>query len=148
MPHYELGNPYEADGHWYYPGGEFCFRRHRPSGQRVAAGQQGLTADGEIFDGAALTAAMQTDAVAGGGDGNKSFENGRQIQAAGKRSRGRPSPGASLIALSPRAAQFLLVTVSASGAPVHVQMDTVHEPPLDGPDRRRAEGLISKRGAE
>jgi rare lipoprotein A len=116
-PHYELGNPYEADGHWYYPAENFAFddtglASVLPDGAR-------LTADGEIFDGTALTAAMQTvqlPAVAS----VTNLENGRQIEVR-VNDRGPADPGR-LVALSPRAAQFLLV---ANGvARVRVQMDT------------------------
>jgi rare lipoprotein A len=116
-PHYELANPYEADAHWYYPAENFAFDSTGlasvlPDGSR-------LTADGEIFDGTALTAAMQTvqlPAVAT----VTNLENGRQIQVR-VNDRGPADPGR-LIALSPRAAQFLLV---ANGvARVRVHMDT------------------------
>jgi rare lipoprotein A len=116
-PHYELGNPYATDGHWYYPAENFAFddtglASVLPGGPRV-------TADGEIFDGTALTAAMQTvqlPAVAT----VTNLENGRQIQVR-VNDRGPADPGR-LIALSPRAAQFLQV---ANGvARVRVQMDT------------------------
>jgi rare lipoprotein A len=117
-PHYELGNPYEADGHWYYPAENFAFDDTGLAS--VLPGGTRLTADGEIFDGTALTAAMQTvqlPAVAT----VTNLENGRQIEVR-VNDRGPADPGR-LIALSPRAAQFLLVTNGV--ARVRVQLDTV-----------------------
>ncbi len=115
-PHYLLGAPYQADGHWYYPAEDFQFDGTGladilPDGSR-------LTADGELFDPAALTASMQTVqlpcvAVV------TNLENGRQIEVR-VNDRGPADPGR-LIALSPRAA--LLLQMTGVGR-VEVRLDT------------------------
>jgi rare lipoprotein A len=118
-PHYELGRPYEADGHWYYP--EENFSLDATGLADVAPDQTGLTADGEIFDGSALTASMQTiqlPAVAT----VTNLQNGRQVQVR-VNDRGPADPGR-LIGLSARAAQLLLIPAGGV-ARVRVQVDTV-----------------------
>jgi rare lipoprotein A len=116
-PHYALGGPYQADGHWYYPAENYALDTTGIAS--VSDAPPGLTADGEIRDDGALTAAMQTlqlPAIAT----VTNLANGRQIQLR-VNDRG-PADPARLIALSPRAA--LLLQVPASGAPVRVQVDT------------------------
>lgn len=122
-PHYQLGNPYEADGHWYYPAENYALDTTGVAA--VAASEPGLsaprlTADGEIADPGALTASMPTiqlPAIAA----VTNLVNGRQILLR-VNDRG-PADPARLIALSPRAA--LLLEVPADGAPVRVQLDSV-----------------------
>ncbi len=117
-PHYQLGNPYPADGHWYYPAENYALDVTGIAA--TAPASAGLTADGEIADPGTLTAAMQTiqlPAIAA----VTNLSNGRQILLR-VNDRG-PADPARLIALSPRAA--LLLAVPAAGAPVRVQIDTV-----------------------
>ncbi len=117
-PHYVLSPPYEADGHWYYPAETYALDVTGIAG--VAQAPPGLTADGEIRDDTALTAAMQTiqlPAIAS----VTNLANGRQILLR-VNDRG-PADPARVIALSPRAA--LLLQVPLGGAPVRVQLDTM-----------------------
>ncbi len=117
-PHYQLGNPYQAGGHWYYPAENYALDVTGIAATVSPA--RGLTADGEIADADALTAAMQTiqlPAIAS----VTNLTNGRQILLR-VNDRG-PADPARLIALSPRAA--LLLAVPPTGAPVRVQVDTV-----------------------
>ncbi len=117
-PHYVLGEPYQAGGHWYYPAEDYAL-----DATGIATVQQSekrLTADGEIFEGGALVAAMQTvqlPAIAR----VTNLENGRQILVR-VNDRGPADPGR-LIALSPRAAALLLLP-AAGVARVRVQLDT------------------------
>ncbi len=116
-PHYELGRPYRADGHWYYPAENYGLDVTGIAS--VDAAGEGLTADGEIRDPTALTASMQTiqlPAIAS----VVNLANGRQIMVR-VNDRG-PADPARLIALSPRAA--LLLQVPPGGAPVRVTLDT------------------------
>ena len=109
-PHYVLGAPYEAGGHWYYPAESYSL---------VATGiasvaqddEAGLTADGELRDPGALTAAMQTIQLPAIVQVTN-LENGRQIRVR-VNDRGPASPGR-IIAISPRAA--LLLQIPAGGA--------------------------------
>jgi rare lipoprotein A len=127
-PHYQLGNPYQADGHWYYPAENYALDATgiatiapmAPDPASPGPVSPSLTADGEIADAGALTAAMQTiqlPAIAA----VTNLANGRQILLR-VNDRG-PSDPARLIALSPRAA--FLLQVPQTGAPVRVQVDTV-----------------------
>jgi rare lipoprotein A len=117
-PHYTLGGPYQADGHYYYPAENYALDATGIAA--VADAPRGLTADGEIRDGGALAAAMQTiqlPAMAA----VTNLQNGRQILLR-VNDRG-PADPARLIGLSPRAA--LLLQVPVGGAPVRVQVDTL-----------------------
>jgi rare lipoprotein A len=117
-PHYTLSPPYAADGHWYYPAENYALDVTGIAS--VARDPAGLTADGEIRDDGALTAAMQTiqlPAIAA----VTNLANGRQILLR-VNDRG-PADPARVIALSPRAA--LLLQVPPGGAPVRVQIDTL-----------------------
>jgi rare lipoprotein A len=117
-PHYTLGAPYQADGHYYYPAENYALDVTGIAS--VWDLPRANTADGEIRDDAALTAAMQTiqlPAIAS----VTNLANGRQILVR-VNDRG-PADPARLIALSPRAA--LLLQVPAGGAPVRVQVDTL-----------------------
>jgi rare lipoprotein A len=118
-PHYQLGGPYQADGHWFYPAENYAFDETGIASVAASAPSR-LTADGEIPDDGALTAAMQTiqlPAIAT----VTNLANGRQIMLR-VNDRGPPDP-ARIIALSPRSA--LLLHVPQTGAPVRVQVDTV-----------------------
>jgi rare lipoprotein A len=115
-PHYFLGAPYLADGHWYYPSEAYALDATGIA--TVAQSSGGLTADGELADPSALTAAMPTIQLPAIVDVTN-LENGRQIQVR-VNDRG-PGDPARLIALSPRAAQLLLVTGPTR---VRVQVDT------------------------
>ncbi len=117
-PHYTLSPPYEADGHWFYPAENYALDVTGIAS--VAQGQAGLTADGEIRDDGALTAAMQTiqlPAIAT----VTNLANGRQILV--RVNDLGPADPARVIALSPRSA--LLLQVPPGGAPVRVQIDTL-----------------------
>ena len=116
-PHYVLGEPYQRGGHWFYP--EETYGLDVTGIASIASGEPALTADGEVRDGTALTAAMQTiqlPAIAA----VTNLSNGRQILLR-VNDRGPADPGRT-IALSPRAA--LLLLVPPGGAPVRVQVDT------------------------
>jgi rare lipoprotein A len=121
-PHYVLGDAYQADGHWYYPAESYSLDT-----TGIAAVQppedgltpNGLTADGELRDPDALTAAMQTiqlPAIVR----VTNLENGRQILVR-VNDRGPASPGR-LIALSPRAALLLQIPPDG-GTRIRVQVD-------------------------
>jgi rare lipoprotein A len=117
-PHYTLGGPYQADGHYYYPAENYALDVTGIAA--VSDLPRALTADGEIRDDGALTAAMQTiqlPAIAM----VTNLANGREIMLR-VNDRG-PADPARVIALSPRAA--LLLQVPAGGAPVRVQVDTL-----------------------
>jgi len=117
-PHYQLGAPYQAGGVWYYP--EENYALDTTGIAAVQPDHTGLTADGEIYDATALTAAMQTiqlPAIATVTD----LDNGRQIQVR-VNERG-PADPARLIALSARAA-WLLEIQPGGAARVRVQIDT------------------------
>lgn len=117
-PHYTLSPPYQAAGHWYYPAEDYALDATGIAAQDTSP--PGLTADGEIRDPMALTAAMQTiqlPAIAS----VTNLANGRQILLR-VNDRG-PADPARLIALSPRAS--LLLQVPEGGAPVRVQLDTM-----------------------
>jgi rare lipoprotein A len=117
-PHYVLGNPYQAGGHWYYPAEDYSLDTTGIAA--VLPAFSGLTADGEIFDAGALVAAMQTiqlPAIAL----VTNLENGRQLLLR-VNDRG-PADPARLIALSPRAAADLLIPETGL-ARVRVQIDT------------------------
>jgi len=117
-PHYQLGAAYQADGHWYYPAENFSLDATGLAS--VLPARQGITADGEIADPTALTAAMQTIQLPSIATVTN-LQNGRQIMLR-VNDRGPADPGR-LIALSPRAA--LLLQVPADGvARVRVQVDT------------------------
>ena len=118
-PHYLLGEPYQAGGHWYYPTENYALDTTGiASVQPTVAG---LTADGELADPGALTAAMQTiqlPAIAR----VTNLENGRQVLV--RVNELGPASPARVIAVSPRAA--LLLAMPPSGvARVHVQVDEV-----------------------
>jgi len=108
-PHYELGAPYQADGYWFYPSEAYTLDETGVAA--VDTGTAGLTADGEVRDQMALTAAMQTIQLPAIVDVTN-LENGRQISVR-VNDRGPASPGR-VIAVSPRAA--LLLAMPAGGA--------------------------------
>jgi len=118
-PHYVLGAPYQAGGMWYYPAESY--NMDRTGIAAVQTDQTGLTADGELRDPGALTAAMQTIQLPAIVEVTN-LENGRQIDVR-VNDRGPASPGR-IIALSQRAA--LLLQIPPGGAArVHVQVDEV-----------------------
>lgn len=116
-PHYELGAPYQAAGHWYYPSESYGYMDTGIAS--VLPGGSRKTADGEIYDGGTLQAAMPTvqlPAIAR----VTNLENGRQILVR-VNDRG-PGDPARLIGLSPRAAALLLIPPTGA-ARVRVQLD-------------------------
>jgi rare lipoprotein A len=117
-PHYQLGTPYQAGGHWYYPAENFALDETGLAS--VLPDAAGITADGEIYDPGALVASMQTIQLPSVATVTK-LENGRQIQVR-VNGRGPADPGR-LIALSRRAAQLLLIPPDGA-ARVRVQIDT------------------------
>jgi rare lipoprotein A len=58
-PHYELGQPYQAGGVWWYPSAALRFEETGIA-EVYGADHPGLTADGEVFDQGAMAAANQT----------------------------------------------------------------------------------------
>ena len=117
-PHYTLGAPYVANGHWYYPAENYALDTTGIASVQDAAAH--VTADGEIYDAGALVAAMQTvqlPAVAR----VTNLENGREI-AVRVNDRGPDDP-ARVIAVSPRAALLLLIPAGGA-ARVRVALDT------------------------
>jgi rare lipoprotein A len=117
-PHYFLGAPYAAGGTWYYPAESYAMDATGIA--TVDTRADGLTANGELRDPGALTAAMQTIQLPAIVEVTN-LENGRQIDVR-VNDRGPASPGR-IIALSARAA--LLLQVPATGARVHVRADEV-----------------------
>lgn len=117
-PHYTLGKPYNAGGHWFYPAEEYALESTGIAS--VLPNDRRLTADGELFDASALVAAMPTlqlPAIAR----VTNLENGREIMLR-VNDRGPGNPGR-IIALSPRAA--LLLQIPQDGAArVRVEVDT------------------------
>ena len=126
-PHYFLGKPYQAAGHWYYPAENYALDETGIAA--IEPPSSGLTADGELADPTALTAAMPTIQLPAIAD-ITNLENGRQITVR-VNDRGPANP-ARLLALSPRAATLL--QVPATGARVRV-------PVLEGPSRRLIDQL-------
>ena len=140
-PHYVLGKPYQAAGHWYYPAETYALDQTGIAALQSSDGNA-LTTDGELADPSALTAAMpaiQLPAIVN----VTNLENGRQI-AVRVNQRG-PGDPARLIALSPRAAQLLLMNGPTRGA-----RDDGHaaEPRADGTGWRRPAAGHCHRGAE
>ncbi len=117
-PHYFLGAPYAAGGTWYYPAESYAMDATGIA--TVDTRADGLTANGELRDPGALTAAMQTIQLPAIVEVTN-LENGRQIDVR-VNDRGPASPGR-IIALSARAA--LLLQVPATGARVHLRADEV-----------------------
>lgn len=118
-PHYVLGAPYRADGHWFYPEEAYALDRTGIASVAAAPPPDTLTADGESRDPTALTASMQTIQLPAIVEVTN-LANGRQITVR-VNDRG-PADPARLIALSPRAASLL--RVPPEGAPVRVRVDT------------------------
>jgi rare lipoprotein A len=117
-PHYQLGDPYQVAGHWYYPAEAYALDTTGIAA--VLPGGVRQTADGEIYDGGALVAAMPTlqlPAIAQ----VTNLENGRQILVR-VNDRG-PGDPARVIGLSPRAAALLLIPLTGT-ARVRVAIDT------------------------
>ena len=113
--HYTVGQNYQLDGNWYYP--QEMTQYEATGLATVTRDHDGLTADGETYDSAALAAAHQTlqlPAIARVTD----MDNGRQILVR-LNDRGPANP-ARLISLTPRAAALL---GAADGARVRVQLD-------------------------
>ncbi len=118
-PHYELGAPYQASGTWYYPAESYSLDTTGIASVQTL--KDGLTADGELRDSAALTAAMQTIQLPAIVEVTN-LENGLQIDVR-VNDRGPASPGR-IIALSQRAA--LLLRIPENGAArVHLRVDEV-----------------------
>ena len=116
-PHYFLGDAYKAGGLWYYPAETYSLDTTGIAS--VAAPHDGLTADGELPDPTALTAAMQTiqlPAIVT----VTNLENGRQVEVR-VNDRGPANP-ARIIAVSPRAATLLAMPANGS-VRVRVQID-------------------------
>ena len=101
-PHYVVGPAYQADGHWYYPAEDQALDTTGIGA--VDASGPGLTADGEVRDNGALTAAMQTIQLPVVVEVTN-LENGLQVLVR-VNDRGPASPGR-VIAVSPRAAALL-----------------------------------------
>ena len=116
-PHYELGAPYQSGGFWFYPAENYGLDETGIAS--VENLQDGLTADGELRDPGALTAAMQTIQLPAIVQVTN-LENGRQILVR-VNDRGPASPGR-IIAVSPRAA-LLLQFPPDGAARVRVQVD-------------------------
>ena len=116
QPRYVVGPAYEAGGAWFYPREDF---RYDATGlATVAAARQGVTANGEAADPAAMAAAhptLQLPAIAT----VTNLENGRQVSVR-VNDRGPANP-ARLIALSPRAAGLLGVGQPATRVRVQVE---------------------------
>jgi rare lipoprotein A len=116
MPHYQLGQPYQADGVWQYPREDFSSVETGLA--EVSARRPGeLTADGEAYDPDAIAAGhptLQLPAMARITD----LETGRQlvvrVNDRGPARRGR------LIAVTPRVASLL--GMSARPAQVRVEI--------------------------
>lgn len=105
-PHYVLEAPYQAGGVWQYPAEDYGGARTGIAAI-VEPGHPPLTADGELFDDAALAAAHQTaqlPAVAR----ISNLENGRRIEVR-VNDRGPADPGR-VVALTRRAAELLAMT--------------------------------------
>lgn len=119
QPHYLLPPPYEANGYWFYPAEDYALDITGIA--TVLPDSEGLTADGEARDPAALTAAMQTiqlPAIAT----VTNLQTGRQIDVR-VNDLGPPDPGR-VIALSRQAAALLMVPAGGT-ARVRVQLNTV-----------------------
>jgi rare lipoprotein A len=118
-PHYVLGQAYQAGDHWYYPSEAYALDTTGIAAVQPA-GPPRLTADGEIDDGTALTAAMQTiqlPAIVT----VTNLDSGRQIDLR-VNDRGPPDP-ARLIAVSHRAATLLQIPANGA-ARIRVQANT------------------------
>lgn len=103
--HYTLGPPWQTDGYWFYPTEETSYRA---TGLAVVdateTGMHRITADGEPYDPALLTASHQTlqlPVVLR----VRNLENGREIMLR-VNDRGPASPGR-LLSVTPRAALLL-----------------------------------------
>ena len=118
-PHYALGAAYQAGGHWYYPAEDYALQATGIAS--VLADGDGLTADGELRDAGALTAAMQTVQLPAIVEVTN-LETGRQVLLR-VNDRGPASPGR-IIAVSPRAA-VLLGMAPGGVARVRVRIDEV-----------------------
>jgi rare lipoprotein A len=121
-PHYTLGRAYQANGFWFYPAEDYGLNTSGIASVEDAWGDDAdpeLTADGELRDPGALTAAMQTIQLPAIVEVTN-LENGRQILVR-VNDRGPASPGR-IIAVSPRAA--LLLAMPQNGvARVHLRID-------------------------
>lgn len=117
-PHYVVGPAYEASGVWHYPREQFSYDATGLA-ERLPD-RSGLTADGEVFDPAAMAGAHQTlqlPAIAA----VTNLENGKQALIRFN-DRGPVNPGR-LLGLTRRAAELL--GIQASGATqVRVQVDS------------------------
>jgi rare lipoprotein A len=102
QPHYVVGAAYQAGGHWYYPAEDQALDETGIAA--VDDSGPGLTADGEVRDAGALTAAMQTIQLPVVVEVTN-LENGLQVLVR-VNDRGPASPGR-VIAVSPRAALLL-----------------------------------------
>ena len=117
-PHYLVGAPYEAAGTWFYP--REAFRYDVTGLAERLPDRAGLTADGEVFDPAAMAAAHQTlqlPAIAR----VTNLENGRRIRVR-LNDRGPANPGR-LIALT-RAAADLIGLAPGGAAQVRVEVES------------------------
>jgi rare lipoprotein A len=113
--HYVVGNGYQLNGVWFYPRE---MTQYEASGlAAVTRDHDGLTADGETYDGTALVASHQTlqlPAVAR----VTNLQNGRQILLR-LNDRGPANPGR-LLGLSQHAADLLQ---ASDGTQIRVQLD-------------------------
>lgn len=103
--HYTLGPPWQSDGYWFYPTEESSYQA---TGLAVVdaplSGMKRITADGEAYDPALLTASHQTlqlPVILR----VRNLENGREIRLR-VNDRGPASP-ARLLSVTPRAALLL-----------------------------------------
>ncbi len=115
VPHYVVGEPYQAGGLWRYPREQFSYSDTGLA--MLADSESGLTADGEAFDQGALAAShrtLQLPALARVTD----LETGRAVLVR-VNDRGPAEPGR-LIAVTRRTAELL----GASGsAPFRVRVE-------------------------
>lgn len=129
VPHYVVGEPYQAGGVWRYPREQFSYVDTGIA--TVASGGTALTADGEAFDQDVLAAAhrtLQLPAVAR----VTNLETGRAVLVR-LNDRGPAAPGR-LIAVTRRAAELL---GASGGAPFRVRVEV-----LETESRQIAAGLV------
>ena len=113
--HYVVGDGYQINGVWYYPRE---MTQYEATGlAAIIPNHDGLTADGESYDGTALTASHQTlqlPAIAR----VTNLQNGRQVLLR-LNDRG-PANAGRLLGLSQHAADLLQ---AVDGSPIRVQLD-------------------------
>jgi rare lipoprotein A len=119
LPHYVVGEPYQAGGVWRYPREQFAYRDTGLAILLVREPGAALTADGEAFDPDALAAAhrtLQLPALAR----VTNLETGRAVLVR-LNDRGPAAPGR-LIAVTRRAADLL---GAAGSAPFRVRVEVL-----------------------